>query len=307
MKSQHNLILQEASKRGLDILPVDESKLHHLINYQSFSLELFEGTFLELLNDKAVKVFDNKQHLKDVLKESSVRTIPSISFQSIESPLVTDFIKSNSPFVCKPTEGTEGEAVELGLTSYNDLKDYWTKYSTLANDFMLEEQVDYKDLRIQVIDGEITAACTRTPARVIGNGKNTLIELIGAYKKRVLDNNPGNSLIIDESLITHISTNLIPAKNQTIQLNRLANMSQGALAVDVTDAVHPNYQVWIDEIVKLTGAKYFGMDILTNNSDLDPYKEAYLLEVNAKPEWVHHTFSEGRRHDIAKILLDQLI
>jgi cyanophycin synthetase len=33
---------------------------------------------------------------------------------------------------------------------------------------------------------------------------------------------------------------------------------------------------------------------------------AKVLELNARPEWLHHTFSERRTHDVAALILESL-
>ena len=81
-------------------------------------------------------------------------------------------------------------------------------------------------------------------------------------------------------------------------------MGQGGVATDVTDQLHPRYHDWVRRIVEFLNVGYFALDIIGESAAADPLNTAKALEINAKPEWMHHTFSEVRTHDIAEILLD---
>ena len=129
--------------------------------------------------------------------------------------------------------------------------------------------------------------------------------------KLCANRNPSNDLVIDEfshDLLKKQDMTLesIPTAGQKVYLKDVANMSQGAVAVDVTSAQHVNYQKVIDRIVRHFNTGYFAVDFLASDPGLDPLQEAYVLEINARPEWMHHTFSEVRQHDMAKIILDAL-
>ena len=54
------------------------------------------------------------------------------------------------------------------------------------------------------------------------------------------------------------------------------------------------------------GMTLFALDVITPDYDhFDPdYSKA--LEINAQPVWLHHTFSEKRQHDLARLILKNL-
>ena len=83
-------------------------------------------------------------------------------------------------------------------------------------------------------------------------------------------------------------------------------MSQGAVAIDRMEELPAQYQQWVSSISRYLHVGYFAVDFIVNNLSGDPKSEAVLLEINAKPEWVHHTFSERRQHNIAGMVLDEL-
>ena len=80
-------------------------------------------------------------------------------------------------------------------------------------------------------------------------------------------------------------------------------MAQGGIAIDVTQEIHPAYHQWVSALADFLGTPYFGLDIMTTDYSLDPYQHAKVLEINARAEWLHHTFSEVRTHDMAGMIL----
>jgi glutathione synthase/RimK-type ligase-like ATP-grasp enzyme len=77
-------------------------------------------------------------------------------------------------------------------------------------------------------------------------------------------------------------------------------------AVDVTDLIHPRYADWVVRIAQAFPIELFAMDVRTPSLDADPERAARVLELNARPEWLHHTTSARRTHDIAAIILESL-
>ena len=104
-----------------------------------------------------------------------------------------------------------------------------------------------------------------------------------------------------------IHLNNIPVEGEKVTLNNLANMSKGAICTDVTDEIHSTYFEWIEQLSAHYKVGYFAVDFIAEDFNADPTNGgSYLLEINARPEWVHHTFSEKRQHNVATMVLDAL-
>ncbi|RMG60717.1 MAG: hypothetical protein D6722_20560, partial [Bacteroidetes bacterium] len=83
----------------------------------------------------------------------------------------------------------------------------------------------------------------------------------------------------------------------------VSNMAQGGHALDVTERVHPRYQTYMDRLARALDLRLFSLDVMTPAPEADPDQAARVLEINAQPAWLHHTFSEGRQHDIPALIL----
>ena len=215
--------------------------------------------------------------------------------------------------------------LSIGILNYteaiNERSSYATGQKKLASNlekyrdaytlFLLEEQVAGKDLRIHIVQGKIVAACTRQPAFVLGNGVDTLENLIEQRRAVMHTQNPVNFLEIDEatkSLLKKQNLTLsdIPQKAQKVQLKYVSNIAQGGVPIDVTEEIHPMYQEWATALLEYFGISYMGLDFMTTDYSAHPKDNAWLLEVNERAHWLHHTFSEKKQHDMPGIILNAI-
>lgn len=314
MKIQHQKILAAAQKLGIAVKDVSDSmgKDAAVLEINGQSELLVRGTPSSVISVRSQYYCDNKALTKEAFSHLGIPAPKSVLFKNPDDPQLLDFFKQGNTYVCKPPDGTNGVGVEMNITTLKAVSDYLKKYKSQDNTvFMIEEQVPGEDLRVQVIGGKIVAVCTREPAHVIGDGKTSLEKLILNLQKKVRAQNPANDLVVDKTtndLIAdqHLVMTDIPEAGRTVVLKELANMAQGALAIDKTDAFHPGFQLWIDKLVDYLGTPYFAIDIIAKDLGAPPESGAYALEINARPEWLHHTFSEVRTHDLPTIVLNSI-
>ena len=93
---------------------------------------------------------------------------------------------------------------------------------------------------------------------------------------------------------------------RVIHLKNIANMSQGARAIDVTDTIHPDYQRWTKAIADRLALTFYSVDVLTTDHTAAPMEHAMVLEINGEAAWVHHTFSDGKQHPFPRLFLERL-
>lgn len=313
MKIQHQQILNATTKMGISV-----ENISHIMGCDAAMLKkgeqkelLIEGTPTSLINARSQHYCDNKQLTKIAYEALNIPYPKSISFREIEDPNLYTFFQKDKFYVCKPIDGTNGVGVEMNINSFEAIENYWQKHQKSGNTFMLEEQIEGSDLRMQVIGGKIVAVCTRMPAFIIGDGVRSIAQLIKQLQITTRENNPANRFIMDETTEQLLSSQRlslkdIPPQKQRIQLKRVANMAQGAIAMDLTDSLHPDFQLWIDQLAAYLNCGYFGIDIMALDYQQAPSNGAWVLEINARPEWLHHTFSELKQHDLASLVLKDL-
>lgn len=307
---QHLQLIQRAKELGISVNDVSQimDQPFTVLTFNGLSELVRDGVPTSWINVRSQFYCDNKQLTKLAYEELGIPYPKSVMFKVPDEPTLERFFKKGQKYVCKPLDGTNGVGVMMGIQNLKGVQSYFEGNRQLGTLFIMEEQVSGQDLRIQVLGGEIVAACIRVPAFVIGNGKDNLETLIENRRRLMKTQNPNNFLEIDEStlsLIKQQGLGLIdkPKKNKKIQLKHVSNMAQGAIATDVTGDIHPIYEDWVSKLVDYLKAPYFGVDIITPDFTKDPYENAWVLEINARADWLHHTFSERKTHDMAGMIL----
>lgn len=261
-------------------------------------------------------VCDNKHITKLKLKELGIPVPSSIlidltteegaSFDALDM-----FMEKEGSYVAKPLVGTNGHGVAVNLRDRYDVEMHIDSLSGEYTEWLIEEQVMGEDLRIQVIGGELVAACVRIPAFVVGDGMQSLEELIGQYNQKIGEQNPENFVEIDAASRQlmreqEIYLSDIVELDRKIQLKYVSNMGQGGLAVDKTDEIHPLYREWMPRVAAAFGLRNFAFDAMATDLSASPETAMHCIELNAQAQWLHHTFSEGRTHDMPSLVLKDL-
>lgn len=313
MSYQHTQLIERA--KLLDIKVKDVSNImdttFSVLEQNGISELVREGVPTSWINVRSQFYCDNKQLTKLAYESLDIPHPKSITFQEANEVALSSFFQKGHIYVCKPLDGTNGVGVITGIRTLEEVKAYYENHKDLATTFMLEEQVEGDDLRIHVLGGKIVAACIREPAFVIGNGTDSLEILIEKRRAEMRIQNPSNFLDIDKSTLDllkqqNINLSDVPTANRKIRLKIISNMAQGGVAIDVTDKIHPIYHEWVSALVKYLKTDYFGLDLMTKDYTANPIENTKVLEINARADWLHHTFSEHRTHDIAGMILKEL-
>lgn len=314
-KMQENL-LKKASEMGLATrrLKPEGCGDDILISGNGKEVIFNSGFPLALLNAQTDYIAANKQLTKELFEKLEISHPRSRVFGDLhtDADLWEKFWQSDRPYVLKPLDGTDGDGVSMHLRSKEAIITTWNAWRDKYTQFLLEEQVEGEDLRIHAIGGELVAAAVREPAYVMGNGTSTLLELIDRRRAEIETQNPRNHLPIDaaaEALMAeqNVTLNSVIENHRKIRLKYVSNMSLGGIATDITDAIHPDYAAWVRRLAAATGSSIFAIDVMTVDPKLKPGPStAWALEINVRPHWLHHTFCEGKQHDIAGMMLEEV-
>ena len=318
-------LLDAAARAGIRAEDLRERWLLDAVRYYrgDRSALVFEGSIYADLGAQVDRICDSKHACKALLEEIGIPTPPSLWVaRGARSPAALreqlGALQARAPgarWVCKPVLGTNGVGVVMDLAGADDVLRHLDGRRD-DGPWLVEAQLQGTDLRLQAIGGTLVAACVREPAAVVGDGQQTLAALIAARAAAVRAQNHQNDLVVDaqtRALLDAQGLDLpdIPAAGRRVQLKAVANIAQGALAVDVTDEIHPAYGAWMRRIGERLGLSIFALDVICRDHRTDPGAAAPgavgALEINARPQWLHHTFSERRQHDIPGLILRALL
>ena len=221
------------------------------------------------------------------------------------------------PVVVKPLDANHGRGVSIRLTDAEQVKTAFEGARQHSNAVIVETFIEGLDHRMLVVNGELIAVSKRVPGHVVGDGKQTVAELVeevnrdprrGIGHEKVL-----TRLEFDDQAERHLAKrgytrDSVPPAGETVFLRSTANLSTGGTAIDVTDIVHPDNREMAVRAVMAIGLDVGGVDFLTQDI-AQSYKDigGGICEVNAAPGFrMHVAPSEGKSRDVAGPVMEML-
>lgn len=309
-RDPHHFALWSAAQR-LGVVAEDLAAAWGVDAARYGGVVVLKGRVVPGLSHQASLLADHKPAAKEILAAAGLAVPGGVALTGdprVDGPAV-EALLARGGIVVKPVDGTHGEGIALGLPTVDAALAH---AAALGRPALVEALISGQDLRLHAIGGRLVAACVRTPPFVVGDGTATVRTLAARLDVEVQRPNPNNRVHLDDHTRAVLAEqgldpDAVPAPGQVVQLGRLANMARGARATDVTDHLHPRWAEWVARAGAALGVTVFAVDALTVDPAADPAAVgAAIIEVNARPEWLHHTFSAGRTHDIGALLLQHL-
>lgn len=265
----------------------------------------------DLVSNEAVKIAQSKQKTKEALKANGVSVLPSIEFKSNDTneTIIEKAKDIEFPVIIKPTYGSLSKGVMLNIKNETELSESLMHVRTKMGfkSVILEKYFEGADIRLYVINGKVVAALKREPAKVTGDGTNTIKELI-VEKNMSRQKNPylaARPIKIDRELKTVIQNSnytldSVLEKGKTILVKQKSTLTQGVDLYDITDQIADDIkQLGIDTLNSLPDIIHGSIDMLYDG------KNAVVLEVNASANISMHMFpTEGKPRNIGAHLMD---
>ncbi|HSN48921.1 MAG TPA: cyanophycin synthetase [Flavobacterium sp.] len=276
----------------------------------------FQATITCKTSSIAVDMACNKELTKKMLDMASI-PVASGSICINEEDLAQTIEKIGYPIVLKPLDGNHGKGASINVNNWEDAVSGLAFAKEYSNRIIVEKFITGFDFRILVIDNKLVAAAKRVPAHVVGDGKNTIQELIDLTnldpRRGYGHENVLTKIDVDrdtEDLLEKLNYTLenIPGKGEIVYLKSTANLSTGGTSVDVTDMMHPENIFLAERISRVIGLDICGVDIMAENLT-QPLKEngGVILEVNAAPGFrMHLAPSVGLPRNVAAPVIDML-
>ena len=307
-------IVDEAVSRDIPFLRLGRNSLIQLgagVNQMRF-----QATITCKTSNIAVDIACNKEQTKKMLDDASIPVAKGdICYDEEDLKDTIDHI--GYPIVIKPLDGNHGKGASINVTNWEDAVKGLKHAKEYSRRVIVEKFVTGFDFRVLVINNEVIAAAQRVPAHVIGNGKNTIQELID-----ITNEDPrrgyGHENVLTEITIDRTTERLIDnagytldsvlPEDETLYLKSTANLSTGGTSVDVTDLMHPENVFIAERISRVIDLDICGIDIMAPNLT-QSLKEngGVILEVNAAPGFrMHLAPSEGLPRNVAAPVIDML-
>ncbi|MEN1758877.1 cyanophycin synthetase [Anoxynatronum sibiricum] len=307
-------IVNEATRRGISHFRLNEDNYVQL--GQGVYQRRIQATMMDNTSALGVEIADDKESTKQLLSSMGIPVPKGRSVQTADEAMkaVEDI---GFPVVVKPLIGNHGRGITVNVTNAAELLVAYGIAGEVCETVLVEKYLEGFDFRILVIDGKFVAAALREPAYVIGNGKNTIRQLIDEVNKdpnRGIGHERNLTRITADSMterllaVKQLTLESILAEGEKRYVKSTANLSAGGTALDVTDHVHPLNQLMAQRISQIIGLNVIGIDIIADSLEKPLHNDSSgVVEVNAAPGFrMHLNPTRGTPRDISAHIVDML-
>ncbi|MCY7354873.1 MAG: cyanophycin synthetase [Lysobacter sp.] len=307
-------LVRAAEERGIPWLRLNQQSLLQLGHgkYQ----QRIQATVSGRTPYIAVELASDKEETNKILGALGL-PVPRQELVNEQTDALKAARKLGGPVVLKPYNGNHGRGITINVIEDDDIRAGYQAALEHSSSVIVETFVPGDDHRLLVINGELIAATRRTPGHVIGDGKQTVSELV-----EIVNQDPRRG-VGHEKVLTRLeldaqaalmlervgyTADSVPKEGEIVPLRSTANLSTGGTATDVTDIIHPDNRDMAVRAVRAIGLDIGGVDFISPNI-AESYKSigGAICEVNAAPGFrMHVAPSEGTPRDAAGPVIDML-
>jgi cyanophycin synthetase len=220
------------------------------------------------------------------------------------------------PVVVKPRDGNHGRGVFLDMKTEEDVRAAFPVAAENGDGVIVERFVPGVDHRLLVVGGKLVAATRGEPAMVVGNGKQTIQDLV----ENQINSDPRRSehdsaawakidlVQWDPTVLADLqqqghSPESVPRDGERVLVSRFANP-----AVDITDIVHDSVREHVSTAALAVGLDITGIDLVCIDISR-PLEEqgGCVVEVNASPALQGHLQpAVGNPRPVGEAIIDML-
>ncbi|MEJ7726764.1 MAG: ATP-grasp domain-containing protein, partial [Actinomycetes bacterium] len=226
-------ILEEAASRDIPFLRLSEGSLVQL--GQGVHQQRIRATMTSNTGALAVDVAGDKELTTRLLGAAGLPVPRSESVRTVDQALAAAR-RVGYPVVCKPLDGNHGRGVVLGIHNDEDLRAGFpiAEEQSRRGSVIVESYITGNDYRVLVIGGKLVALAERVPAHVVGDGENTvaqLVEITNADPRRGVGHEKVLTRIkVDEAAVALVreqgyAMDDVPPRDTMVKLTLTGNMS----------------------------------------------------------------------------------
>ena len=217
------------------------------------------------------------------------------------------------PVVVKPVDGNHGRGVFINLETRAEIEAAYDVAVDEGSGVLVERFIRGNEHRLLIVGGKLAAAAKGQTASVVGDGQQTVLELIASQinsdpRRGRGEDQPLNPVRIDSAARLELtrqgfdSESVIPAGREVlIQRN-------GNVAFDCTDEVHPEVVTMAALAAKAVGLDVAGIDLVAEDISKPLHSQGgAIVEVNAGPGLLMHLKpAEGLSRPVGHAIINHI-
>ena len=284
------VVAEEALRRGIRVEVTDAEAGELRLSLAGRSVVTTES-LSELTSAVAMTRCDDKRLTRRIMQRAGVRVARGAVATDDDRAAAAELLREVGQVVVKPARGEQGRGITVGVRDDDGLSRAVEAALQFCPDVLVEELVEGDDLRVLVIDREVVAAAVRRPAEVVGDGRRTLAELIGAVSRRRERATGGESSIPLDEVTAEVvgdagyALDDVPPHGERIRVRRTANLHTGGTIEDVTERLHPVIAEAAIRAATALDIPVTGIDFLVPAVDGPDH---VFIEANERPGLANH-------------------
>jgi GNAT-family acetyltransferase (TIGR03103 family) len=288
MNPYARIIINEARRRGIGVDVVDAAGGVFRLSYGGRSIRCRES-LSELTSAVALSICDDKAMTRRIVQAAGVNVPEEVEASDREA--VRAMLERHGSLVVKPARGEQGRGVAVDLDTMESVEQAIVIASRVSSEVLVESFHKGQDLRLIVIGFQLVAAAIRRPAEVIGNGRDTVRQLIERQSRRRAAATGGESKIpLDgetERCVAKAGYGMddVPPEGACFPVRKAANLHTGGTIHDVTDQLHPDLAAAAITVARTIDIPVVGVDFIVS----DPTQPDYVfIEANERAGLANH-------------------
>jgi GNAT-family acetyltransferase (TIGR03103 family) len=284
------IIAEEALRRGIRVEVTDPEWGEMQLSVGGRTV-LTRESLSEFTTAVAMGRCDDKRVTRAIMERAGVRVARGARACQGELAEAGALMREVGEVVVKPARGEQGRGITVGVRDEAGLERAVALALQFCPDVLVEELVEGEDLRVLVIDRAVVAAAVRRPAEVVGDGRNTVTELIHSTSRRRERATGGESRIPLDDTTTEVVAGAgyamddVPPNGERLRVRRTANLHTGGTIEDVTDRLHPEIAQAAVRAADALGIPVTGLDFLVPDIAGADY---VFIEANERPGLANH-------------------
>lgn len=217
------------------------------------------------------------------------------------------------PVVVKPIDGNHGRGVFINLYTQQEIEAAYAVAIEEGSEVLVERHIVGDEHRVLVVGNKVVAAAKGESVWVTGDGKHTVRELIDFQinsdpRRGTSEEHPLNPARIDSAVELELARQKLTGDSIPIIDQKVLIQSNGNVAFDVTDLVHPDVASQVALAARVVGLDIAGIDLVAQDiSKPMAEQNAAIVEVNAGPSLIFHLKpASGKAQPVGKEIANHL-
>lgn len=256
-------------------------------------------------------MMENKNVSKVLFQENNICTPKGETYDNEIDAEKAFSLWKGEKIAMKPSTGNFGEGITIfTVTDTSTYKKALKKAFLVSPSIVIEEFVKGEKYRFLIFGEQIVAISKGIAAHVLGDGKNTIENLVSQKNAEKFLAHP---IVLTEEDIKSLeakklSLQSVLRKGEALYFREISNSPQGGDTIDATDDVDITYHNIAKKSAKVANALICGVDIIIENPEKPATKDNHsVLEINFNPGIaLHEVPYSGTPRRVTKALLDFL-